>query len=152
MTNSSKQKNKQSLSLSGEYGVCSELHKRGVLASITYGNSKSADIIIVKADKAFVVEVKTSMKQRIVTSFFQKYTTRDTTPRPDFWVIAHINEQTLLTDFYVLTHEEMASEQMKRNNMSEWEVSDGMKKGVCNILLPQLSEYKNRWDTIINAI
>ena len=134
---------KHFLSLAGEYGVCSELAKREIRASITYGNQKSADIIITRDKKAYVVEVKTSKTKRIVTGFFQKYHTPET-PHPDFWVIVHINPDTLSSDFYVLTHEEMAKEQMIRNNMTTWEHING----VDNIMLSQLEEYKNKWETI----
>ena len=151
-TKEEKQQAKHFLNLAGEYGVCSELQKRGVYANTVYGNKKATDIIIVKDKRAFTIEVKTSMENKIVTSFFQKYITPEHTPRPDFWVIVHIDKKTLSTDFYVFTHEEMAKAQMSRNNMTEWYVSEGRKKGVCSILVPQIQQYKNKWETIINIV
>ena len=73
------QEEKQFLNLAGEYGVCSELAKRHITASITYGNHKAADILIVNSEsrKALVVEVKTTRSNRIVTGFFQKYHSPD---------------------------------------------------------------------------
>ena len=140
------QQAKHFLNLSGEYGVCSELLKRGIDASVTLGNKKATDIIIIKDNRAYVVEVKTTNKNKIVTSFFQKYTTRDTTPHPDFWVFMFIDPATNLSEYYVLTHEEVAKEQMKVNQMTKWEAVKG---GVDNIKLPQLEPYKNKWETII---
>ena len=144
-----KQKKKQFLNLAGEYGVCSELHKRGITASITYGMSKAADIVITKDKRAYVIEVKTSSGERVVTKFFQKYPTPDAEHQPDFWVIVHVDQETYLSEFYVLTHEEMTKEQMLRYNMTEWEDRRG---GVCNIGLPLIQQYKNKWDTILKVI
>ena len=139
---------KNFLNMAGEYGVCSELQKRSIFANITYGKEKSADIIIVQDRKSWRVEVKTSMSNRIVTSFFQKFHTPETTPYPDFWVIVHIDSTTFMSDFYILTHAEMAKEQMIRNKMTEWTQING----VDNIELPQLEKYKNKWDTILKTI
>ena len=58
--------------MAGEFGVCSELHKRGYDASITLGNKKAVDIYVVTAgNRQFCIEVKTSRNPRIVTGFFQ---------------------------------------------------------------------------------
>lgn len=35
------------LHLAGEYRVCSELNKRGVFATITYGNRKAVDVYVI---------------------------------------------------------------------------------------------------------
>ena len=58
----------------------------------------------------------------------------------------HINSETFISDFYVLTHEEMAKEQMKRNKMTDWQKISG----VDNIELQQLENYKNDWEKILN--
>ena len=34
------------LNLAGEYRICSELNKRGVFATVTYGNRKGADVTV----------------------------------------------------------------------------------------------------------
>ena len=140
------QEEKHFLSLAGEFAVCSELLKRQVVASVTYGKHKATDVIIFdKNKKVLTIEVKTSMQKRIVTGFFQKYTTKETA-HPDFWVIVNINKDNLQNEFYVLTHNEMATEQMKRNRMTEWHEVKG---GVDNVMLSQLESYKNKWDTIL---
>ena len=53
---------KESVHLAGEYYVAAELHRRGVHATITYGNAKSADILAFSLDgERFArVEVKSS--------------------------------------------------------------------------------------------
>jgi hypothetical protein len=138
------QTEKHFLNLSGEYGVCSELAKRNILSSLTYGNHKAADVIVINPDtrQSLVVEVKTTRSNRILTGFFQKYTTPDS-PHPDFWIIVHIDENNL-SNYYILSHLEMAEIQMKRNGMSEWKHL----KGVDNILLKDINLFYNDWDKI----
>jgi hypothetical protein len=51
---------KYHLNLAGEYRVAAELLKRGIFATITYGNKKGADIYAIGEDsrQAAVIEVK----------------------------------------------------------------------------------------------
>lgn len=50
------------LNLAGEYRVAAELLKRGIFATITYGNKKGADIYAIgeESRKAAVIEVNSS--------------------------------------------------------------------------------------------
>ena len=139
------QEEKHFLNLSGEFGVCAELAKRQIYASITYGNHKSADVIVInpQTNKALVIEVKTTKSNRIVTGFFQKYKMPETL-HPDFWIIVHIDEN-YTSNYFILSHAEIASIQMSRNQMKEWM---HIEKGVDNILLNSLTTYKNDWDKI----
>ena len=61
--------------LAGEYRVSSELLKRGIFATITYGNRKGADLLAVNQEtrKVAVVEVKASNGKKFVTGFYQKH-------------------------------------------------------------------------------
>lgn len=139
-----KQEEKHFLNLSGEYGVCAELSKQQITASLTYGNHKAADILVIDPEtrKALVLEVKTTRSNRIVTGFFQKYKTEET-PHPDFWIIVHINDLNI-SNYYILSHKEIANIQMKRNNMTEWKHVIG----VDNIYLESIIEFKDKWNKI----
>ena len=109
--------------MAGEYGVCAELCKRGYDASITFGNMKATDIIILMPDKTYRrIEVKTSRETRFVTGFFQKYFDKSRI-HPDYWVLVHIvptggNDE--MMNYYILTHQEMGEVQKDRNFMSLW--------------------------------
>jgi hypothetical protein len=142
----SKNKTKYLISLSGEYGVCSELAKRGILSNITLGNLKATDIIInsIEDAKIYTIEVKTSITGRFVTGFFQKYYSNDK-KGPDYWVLTHLDKN-YQSRYFILTHQEMANIQMQRNGMSEWRKING----VDNVLLKQVIEYENCWDKIVN--
>ena len=139
---------KHFLGLAGEYAVCTELAKNEINASLTVGNHKAVDIIATNPNNSKVcfIQVKASDTTRIVTGFFQKYKTEQT-PHPDFWIIVHFGKDNS-TDFYVLTHNEMAKVQMERNGMTEWREVNG----VDNVLLNSLINFKNKFDTITNHL
>ena len=76
------------LNLAGEYRVCSELNKRGVFATVTYGNHKGVDVYAIsdRKDRALKIEVKTSQRGNFVTKLTQKRA-QDDSQVPDFWVL-----------------------------------------------------------------
>src|SRR6266404_4285442 len=61
-----KQQQKYMMGLSGEFLVAGELLRRGIRASITFGNSKKADVIAVRGDSAILIEVKTTRQAKWV--------------------------------------------------------------------------------------
>lgn len=142
-------KEKYCTGMAGEFGVCSELYKRGYEASITMGNYKAVDIIVSPQNgRAQRIEVKTSRNKRktIVTGFFQKYASPNQIPHPDYWVLVYIDKNDV-SHYYVLTHQEMATEQMRRNGMSQW-APIPKNKGVDNVLVRDLSNYESAWNKI----
>ena len=79
--------NKYYLSLAGEYRVASELLKRNLNATVTFGNAKSTDVIAYGSNrKARIIEVKTSQQKNFVTGFYNKYRTAED-EHPDFWCL-----------------------------------------------------------------
>jgi len=60
------QDGKAFLNMAGEFAVASELNRRSILASVTSGSSKSADVFALTADMKRVVriEVKTTDKEK----------------------------------------------------------------------------------------
>ena len=143
-----KKEDKDLLAMCGEYAVASELCKNGFNASITYGNAKAVDICVFdnKTSTFKRIEVKTSRSKRFVTGFFQKYYLENSgKTHPDYWIIVHIDDNNQ-NHFYVLTHEEMAEAQMKRNGLTKWPVEKP--KGVDNVGLDNISMHENRFDKI----
>ena len=134
--------------MAGEYGVCAELLKRGFAASITFGNMKATDIIILMSDKKYKrIEVKTSRNTRFVTGFFQKYYDITQIDHPDYWVLVHIvpsGDNGEMMNYYILTHQEMGEVQMKRNKMSQWQYV----KGCDNVFLENISQFEGKWNKI----
>lgn len=57
-----KQSRKQHIGVAGEFFVAAQLQRLGLAASVTYGNAKRADLIVLSPNRtqAVVLEVKTS--------------------------------------------------------------------------------------------
>jgi hypothetical protein len=146
---SQKHEEKHFLNLAGEYGVCTELAKLQINSSLTYGNHKAADVMVInpKTRKCLVIEVKTTKSNRILTGFFQNYESAQT-PHPDFWVVVHIDKDNF-SNYYILTHDEMSKIQMARNGMTEWK---HVKNGVDNISINSIEMHKNKWDKIVSFL
>ena len=143
------------LNLAGEYRVSSELLKRGVFATVTYGNKKGAYIYAIGTNRrAAVIEVKASNSLRFVTSFYQKYKTIDK-EHPTFWVLYSVRESQgeFSERFFVLTHEEMAEAQAERNHhetLSWEERAAELVRGVDNVVAKNVEQHEIRWDKIVD--
>ena len=105
------------LSLAGEYRACSELNKRGIFATITYGNRKSVDVYVIvdQQRSARRIEVKTSQAAKFLTGIYQEWKTPLTAQdAPDFWMLVQIRHdpaKEFAERFFVLTHKEICQKQ-----------------------------------------
>lgn len=143
------QDEKSCISAAGEYGVLSELNKRGIKCYMTIGNEKAIDIIVVKGDKNLKIEVKTHQSKnkeihkgaRFVTSFFQKYYDSKRI-HPDFWILVYIDGN-YTSHYYIMSHKEMGDVQAKRNGVDKWPTEKVI--GCDNVLLDNIKEYENCW-------
>lgn len=153
---------KDLLHLAGEYRTCSELLKRGVFATITYGNRKAVDVYAIGdvGNKAVRIEVKTSQQKRFVTSITQKgLATSD--DAPDFWVLCQMKSSSdgvTPERFFVLSHEEICRVQDKinRDYSTRYTAKHGrgprLSGGVDNVRLESVEKFENAWDKIIQAV
>jgi hypothetical protein len=159
---------KYHLSLAGEYRVASEFLKRGLNATVTFGNAKSADVVAYGPNrKAVVIEVKTSQQKNFVTGFYNKYATPED-EHPDFWVLVQTNADAthgFTERFFILSHSELSIIQAERNRaylirrgdvkedeQLSWEDHYRFsQKGVDNVLLADVEEYEDRWDRIVDT-
>ena len=145
ITMAKNQSGKQLLGMTGEYSVCAELLKRGYNASITMGNAKAVDIVVLLQDNTYRrIEVKTTQGTKFVTNFFQKKYFDPSQSHPDYWVLVHVDSNNN-SRFFVLTHQEMGDVQMQRNGMNSWAQNQG---GVDNVLLKHIIVFENQWDKI----
>lgn len=147
------------LSLAGEYRVCSELNKRGVFATVTYGNRKGVDVYAIsdRQERALRIEVKTGQGDRFVTRITQKNLAQDPTA-PDFWVLFQLrpnHDGTFTERFFVLTHAEICKIQEKRNKVyaERYEAKHGKRAdfstGVDNVTIPDVEKHEDQWSKII---
>ena len=98
------QQRKYNLSVAGDFFVAAELQRRGVMASVTYGNAKKADVVAFspKISTAQVIELKSTSKQKWVVG------NKNPEPTEDLWVLVHIPEtSTETTRYFILTAREI---------------------------------------------
>ena len=147
------------LNLAGEYRICSELNKRGVFATLTYGNRKGADVYAIsdRQERALKIEVKTSQRNNFVTNMTRKGWADDPTA-PDFWVLFQLQPKrdgTYSERFFVLSHDEICAAQARRNQIyaDAYQAKHGKPPssaaGVDNVKLKDVEEYKDAWAKII---
>ena len=147
------------LNLAGEYRICSELNKRGVFATITYGNRKGVDIYAIgdRQKRAVKIEVKTSQRNNFVTSITQKGLADDPTA-PDFWVLFQLqpkSDGSYSERFFVLSHREICRAQARRNEVyaKHYRAKHGRQPdpsaGVDNVKLAGVQMYENAWSRIV---
>jgi hypothetical protein len=146
---------KYHLSLAGEYRVASELLKRGVFATITFGNAKGADLYAIgPLRRTAIIEVKSSNSNKFVTRFYQKYDD-EKQEHPDFWVLYSLQDGDA-EEFFILSHDEMARAQGSRNfpgkSLTYEEHALAVPKGVDNVLAKDLQIHKSAWLKIVNYV
>jgi len=150
------------LNLAGEYRVCSELAKRGLLPCLTFGNYKGADIYVVGArgQWALRIEVKASQKRHFVTAMHKKYS-GNSAPRPDFWVLCSITrsgEGAFSDRFFVLSHRELARIQRARTRRYRRRYRErhgrdfDQSRGVDRVGIDDVKEHEGAWGKIGAAI
>jgi hypothetical protein len=146
---------KHHLGMSGEYFVAAQLQRLGLSASVTYGNAKSADVVVFTegSDRVVVVEVKTTRQPEWVVGG----RTPAKSEKP--WVFVHLpKESEEPPKFFVLTqsklHEILAplDEEFNRKYKEKHGVEWGDKPGVVNISRKQLAGYENKWGAIIDQL
>ena len=98
----SDQSRKQRIGLAGEFLVAGELLRRGIMAAVTYGNAKKADVVAVNGSRATSLEVKTTSEQKWVLG--------GTVPEdtPSIWVLVHLpSDDTRPPEYFVFTSSEL---------------------------------------------
>jgi len=164
------QEDKAFLNLAGEFAVASELNRRHVLASVTYGASKSADIFAMNRDMTRLVriEVKTTDKRKWPIG---EKATR-TTPKSAnvFWILVQLpvsldgaaNDEAHRgahsPRFFVLSSQEVYD--VWRKEADKYEDGyrtrhDGRKPegiGVPNVSLPGVEAHEGKWDKIVRYL
>ena len=150
------------LSLAGEYRVCSELIKRGVFVTMTYGNRKEVDVYAIsdRQKRAVKIEVKTIQQDRFVTNITRTGLDK-ARDAPDFWVLfqtQHREDDTFNERFFILTHQEICKAQRDRNepNEANYFAKHGKprdpSKSVDTLSTEHVKQYENKWSTIVEGI
>jgi hypothetical protein len=150
------------LSLAGEYRVCSELNKRGVFATVTYGHRKAADVYAISGEnnRALKIEVKTTQRKKFVTNITRKGLATGPS-KPDFWVLVQIQpakDGTFGERFFVLSHDEICKAQDARHKIysDKHRKSHGVPydraKGIDCVRSDDVKQHADQWSKIVDAI
>lgn len=150
----SKQKQKYHLSLCGEYLVAGELQRRGINASVTYGNAKSADVVAFSEsrNRVITVEVKTTGQPKWVIGNHVP----ESSQQPWVFVFAP-PDHSQSPEYYVVSQQEL-HEIFKNNDdgyNEKYRDKHGKEfsgKGVISVKKPLLLVHKGQWEKIIRAV
>ena len=151
----SKQKKKYNLAMCGEYYVAGELHRRGIPASITYGNAKKADVVATSesGEAATVIEVKTTSQSKWVVGQYVPQ------PSQKIWVFVYVpSDSSLPPAFYVLTQSEIVEilepldAEYRQRYKEKHGVEYGDKPGVCSLRRSQVEEYQGKWEKVVERV
>ncbi len=153
----STQEDKSFLNMAGEFAVASELNRRHVLASVTYGASKAADIFAMDDSmrRVVLVEVKTTDKKRWVlgNKIFREPRSADV-----FWVLVQLPAPGQPPGFFVFSAQEIHDIWRRERDEFEgkYESKHGRKfegPGVPGVSLDHpVRAQKDKWDKITNRL
>jgi hypothetical protein len=163
------QADKVFLNLAGEFAVASELNRRRVLASITYGAAKSADVFALSADMSKVarVEVKTTGSDTWVVG--EKATREPSRVPTMFWVLVKLppasndpadddaSRGRHAPRYFILSAPEMHQAWRKRADKYRAAYRgrhghDFVGIGVPKVTLDGVAAFEGRWRTILTAL
>ena len=153
-----RQEEKYAVGMAGEHFVAAELLRRGVLASVTIGNAKKADVIArnLESSKIEVIEIKSSsLKQWVVGGGIPE--SNDSR----IWVFVGIpKEPETPPTYYICTAKELNEILTKKD--SEWSKryqdrhnGESFKgRGVITLTLTEAENngFKNQWNKILDRL
>jgi hypothetical protein len=151
------QSEKYHLAMAGEYFVAAQLQRLQVVASVTYGNAKRADVVAFSeySDRAVVIEVKTTQRHQWVVGG----KVPDKSDKP--WVFVHLpisaNES---PSFYIIKQTDLneiitpLSQKYRQNFLEKHGQEYGERPGVINIsrVLLESNKCKDNWSVIIDQL
>lgn len=154
------QQEKQLLALAGEFGVASELCRRGMQAAVTYGNSKKADVLAFGSEHNTCVrlEVKTTRRKRwpIGTAVRKS----DAVGENVFWVFVLLprnDSENAAPRYFVLTWSDVREldKQLSDEYEEKYRKKHGKEfagDGVPTLTLSHVEAHEGKWETIKQAI
>jgi len=147
----SKQQRKYNLGIAGEYFVTAELIRRGISASMTYGNAKKADVVAFSPEqsKCAVIEVKTTGAKRWMlgkepesNSLIWIFVLLEGTDSPRYFIMTgkQLNE--------VLAPENIAYEKRYFEKHGKARTMKQRAAGVWSLKYALAEPYENNWEII----
>ena len=138
--------------MAGEYFVTAELNRRGIQASITYGNAKKADIVAYSPENknCEIIEVKTTEKDKWVIG--------NSLPEPgnNIWVLVLLNRDQYPC-YFICTGEDLhkclkPQDAAYRKKYYEKHGKEFEGPGVVSIKQELAAQFENQWSKITSRI
>lgn len=153
------QKDKSFLNMAGEFAVASELNRRNVLASVTYGASKAADIFALSDDLRRVVriEVKTTPDKRTKTRWVLGKKITEQPSSDVFWILIQLPPPGESPRFFVFAEQEIHDIWQKEKDECDRKFEARNHHKSDNIGVPgitfcdEILANENRWDKIAST-
>lgn len=149
----SKQSQKHTTGLAGEFLVAGELLRRGIMAAVTYGNAKKADVIAINERKAATLEVKSTSQAKWVLGGQLPAGTSD------IWVLVHLpNDESASPEYFVLTSTELRElvlpqHEAYNKKYREKHGKEYYANGVVSIQRKLLNDsHRNAWEKVRKAL
>ena len=95
---------KTNTGISAEFFVAAELSRRGYNVTLTFGNTKSIDLLIEKNNSTIAIQVKGIQRKKSICWNLKRTSIRENL----IYVFVNLNADTLVEpEYFILTHEEI---------------------------------------------
>ena len=152
-TTKSTQTRKYAIGLAGEFLVAGKLLRRGVMAAVTYGNAKKADVIAVEGNRAISLEVKTTSETKWVLG---GVIPEDAS---SLWILVHLPiSETESPEYFILTSSELRQIVLPLHEAynERYKLKHGKDYSTVGVYSVQgnliRSEHKGAWDKVRRAL
>jgi hypothetical protein len=145
------------LNLAGEFAVASELNRRQILASVTYGASKCADVFALSSDLSRVVriEVKATTDEKRRWLIGPKGMKPTHGPTDVIWVLVRFPvEPSSAPHFFVLSQQEVhdAWEEEYKDFIARRGGRPFTGRGVPGVRLKDVQQFEGAWQKIVGRL
>jgi hypothetical protein len=147
------QEEKYAVAMAGEHFVAAELLRRGLAASVTMGNAKRADVVVMNrsATRVVVVEVKSSSRKEWIVG------ARPPEPSKQPWVFVHLPEDHSPPQYFVLTAKDLHDILTPRHEAyrERYLVKHGKpytSVGLIPLKWDEAVKHENRWEKITKQV
>lgn len=147
------QEEKYAVAMAGEHFVAAELLRRGVAASVTMGNAKRADVVVMnrEATKAVIVEVKSSpQKEWVIGNAIPVSSTQP-------WVFVHVPSDRAPPRYFIFTASELVQlltpgDVAYRERFERTHGKPFTGKGVVKLALAAAAAGEGMWSKIVERV
>ena len=144
---------KYTTGMAGEFLVAGELLRRGIMAAVTYGSAKKADVVVFQDGRSVPLEVKTTSNARWVLGGQLPRTSERV------WVLVFLpSDLTQGPEYHVLTGQELRAAVLPRHDayMNRYLTKHGKKysaRGVVTVRRDEIhGKHAGAWDKVLHAL